>query len=71
MTATYTRRDDQTFGTLTCDRGCGATFDDGLPEYGQRLPLHGRAREAGWRFCRPTPYRQTDICPNCPPDEHY
>ncbi|MFF4821270.1 hypothetical protein ACFY2K_42585 [Kitasatospora sp. NPDC001309] len=52
--------------TMTCDRGCGAAF-------------HGRPGEAdssfrqraGWHFCRPTPYHQTDVCPNCPPHEHY
>lgn len=72
MAAHYTRRDDQTYATLTCDReGCDAVYDDGLAEYGQRRPVHGRAGEAGWHFCRPTPDRQTDICPSCPPDEHY
>jgi hypothetical protein len=57
-------------GTMTCDQKCGAVFGDGKPEAG-RSGIHTRAREAGWQFCRPTPYLQTDVCPDCPPHEHY
>lgn len=55
-------------GTMTCDQtDCNATFRDSEEGPGFRR----RAREAGWQSCRPTPYHQTDVCPNCPPHDHY
>jgi hypothetical protein len=74
MAVTYTGLGTRPVGTMTCDReGCDASFHDGIAETednGRGL-IHRRAAAARWQFCRPTPDLQTDICPNCPPDEHY
>ncbi|MEV3858122.1 hypothetical protein AB0J38_27800 [Streptomyces sp. NPDC050095] len=56
--------------TMTCDRtGCSAVLVD--EEAVTASHVYQRSRAAGWKFCRPSPYEQTDICPDCPPDEHY
>ena len=71
MTVTYTGLGVRPIGTMTCDQDeCTAVFHDGQAET-EAPGIHIRAREAGWQFCRPTPYHQTDVCPDCPPDEHY
>ncbi|MFE3560610.1 hypothetical protein ACFXKW_38045 [Streptomyces sp. NPDC059193] len=71
MTVTYTGLGTRPIGTMTCDQDdCDAVFHDGQAET-EAPKIHIRAAEAGWQFCRPTPYHQTDVCPGCPPHERY
>lgn len=56
-------------GTMTCDDDCGASFTGNADEADWQF--RQRARAAGWQSCRPSRYRQTDVCPDCPPHEHY
>lgn len=58
---------DQVIGTMTCDKGCGRTFRDGQ-EDDHAYKFRARAAAVGWRSERPNPYRQIDVCPDCPQD---
>lgn len=64
MAVSYEGSGASAVGTMTCDRGCGATWSDGKAETGWPL-IHARASEAGWGFVRPNAYQQWDVCPDC------
>lgn len=70
MTVTYA---DRGVGTMTCDRGCGAAFHDGVAEAEAGLAglIHVRAGAAGWKFVRPNEHEQDDVCPACPRERPY
>jgi hypothetical protein len=65
MAVTYEYRDGNSqVGTMTCDRECGATFNDGEADI-TASAFRQRARAAGWKSVRPNPYLQEDVCPQC------